>query len=79
MRHGVGINCPVGFESDRCSVFSRPTESATGHRGGRQYLLLPFRNIECDSSANQLFERRFLNRVLFVDVDGPSCMPIESN
>jgi hypothetical protein len=41
-------------------------------------LLLPFRNVECDSGANQFFERRFLNRVVFVDVDGPSCISLEA-
>jgi hypothetical protein len=40
--------------------------------------LLPFRNVECDSGADQLFERRFLNRVLFVNVDRPPCISFEA-
>lgn len=43
-----------------------------------EYLLLPLRNVEGDSGANQLFERRFLNRIVFVNVDGPSCISLET-
>jgi hypothetical protein len=40
--------------------------------------LLPFRNVEGDGGADQLFERRFLNGVVFVNVDGPSCIALKA-
>jgi hypothetical protein len=42
------------------------------------YPLARFRPIECDSGANQLFERRFVNRIVFMDVDGPARIALET-
>jgi hypothetical protein len=41
-------------------------------------LLLPFRDVECNGGQNQFLEGRFLNRVVFANVDGPSCISIEA-
>ena len=61
--------CPDGDDCVR-----RPQNHSGSDRAGP--LLPPFRNLECDSRANQLFERRFVNRVVFANVDGPSCIAL---
>ena len=45
---------------------------------GRCALLLPFHHVEGDRVADDFFERSFLNRIVFPDVDCPSGRSLEA-
>src|SRR3954467_3266149 len=68
------------------SIPVRSTHEAAGNgaflskrrRCSRTSSFLPFRSVECDCGADELFEGRFVDRVIFANVDGPSNISTEA-